>query len=192
MVGRYRKCEIFSGFLYGIFLLLNISGYCNGDILNQTKALLHEMQHEAKELFNESFEEHEILENDCKKPYPSDTILRMKNALHRLSESLHFFRKAFDLLFEREKDEYKHAKKLKVASVKSEALRSNLLKLITEKRVCLEEILDQKMREMLQTKFLLPSNKAHYYRKSECCQLINVYIDFLDVVHKIVSKIQAQ
>ncbi|XP_077136994.1 uncharacterized protein LOC143793958 [Ranitomeya variabilis] len=192
MVGSYRNCEILSGLLYGIFLLLTLSANCNGDILNQTKAMLREMQYEARELFNESFEEHEILENDCKKSYPNDTIVNMKNPLQRIKESLNFFSKAFELLFEREKDEYMHATKLEVASKKSEALESNLLRLIIEKKVSLQEMLDEQMSKMLQTKLKLPNRKKTYYRKSECCRLINVYIDFLEVVHKIVLKIPAE
>ncbi|XP_040272632.1 uncharacterized protein LOC120988914 isoform X1 [Bufo bufo] len=193
MVGRFKKCQPFSGFLHGIFLLLTLSANCNSDILHQTKAMLREMQQEAEELFNESFTEHDIPEDDCRRPYPNTTDSHKKSVIHRINESLLYFSKAFDVLLGRhEVSEYEHTVILTKERMKIKGLRSNLLTLLKQYNDSLENMLDPHMCKMLKTKFRLPNSEDIYGQKLECCQLINVYIDFLKVIHKIVLKLPSR
>ncbi|XP_056408240.1 uncharacterized protein LOC130308704 [Hyla sarda] len=187
MVARLRKCDKISGFLYGIFLLLKLSANCSGDVLNQTKIMLTEMQEEAKELFIESFTEHDVSELTCKEPYPHTTQKSFNKVTQRINESLTDFIKAFSVLLSRhEESEYNHTKNLKKAKEKIAGLRNNLSKLYKYKW---PNKLHEPLNAVLRIKVYPPNSDDIYDQKLECCQLINVYVNFLDVVHRIVLKI---
>lgn len=133
--------------------------------------------------------EHDIPEDDCKRPYPNKIRVHNRNALYRINESLIYFSKAFDVLLKRHTDEYIHTENLNKARVKIDGLRSNLLQLLKPYKNILDNKLDQHIREMLQTKFDLPNSTDIYEQKLECCQLLNIYMDFLKVVHEIILTI---
>ncbi|XP_072004887.1 uncharacterized protein [Engystomops pustulosus] len=188
MVGRFSKREKFSGFLHGIFLLLSLSANCYGDI-NQTKALICEMQRQARELFNKSIIEHNISMEDCKRPFPDWSVWPLDNTLDRINEKLHYFINAFDLLFLRHTEEDKHTEMLKAAKVNMEAL---LISLLEWSHKSLDNLLNAHMRKVLRTKLELPNKENIYDQKLECCQLVNAYMDFLEVVHKLSQKISTR
>ncbi|XP_040272634.1 uncharacterized protein LOC120988914 isoform X2 [Bufo bufo] len=101
--------------------------------------------------------------------------------------------KAFDVLLGRhEVSEYEHTVILTKERMKIKGLRSNLLTLLKQYNDSLENMLDPHMCKMLKTKFRLPNSEDIYGQKLECCQLINVYIDFLKVIHKIVLKLPSR
>ncbi|XP_066461073.1 uncharacterized protein [Eleutherodactylus coqui] len=184
MVGRFRKCEKFSGFLYGMLLLLTLAANCNGDVLELTK----EMQHQAEILFNESVTEHEVFANRCKR-HPNSTHKNSENLLNATIEALIYFREAFNLLFLSHTSEYKHKVKLEEAKQQIEELQYLLLNFLKSCNKSLEDVLTSNMQRVLRTKYDLPHSENRYEQKYECCQLINVYKEFLKVVRYIIEKI---